>query len=102
MINVHASLLPKWRGAAPIIYSILNGETTTGVTIMKIHPFHFDVGEILKQESIAISKSALLPEIHQNMAHIGAKLLLSCMQDIDYYLKNATKQNELDSTYGNY
>jgi len=38
MINVHASLLPRWRGAAPIIYTILNGDLTSGVTIMKIHP----------------------------------------------------------------
>lgn len=38
MINVHASLLPRWRGAAPIVHTILNGDLETGVTIMKIHP----------------------------------------------------------------
>ena len=47
MINVHASLLPRWRGAAPIIYALLNGDNKTGVTIMKIRPHHFDIGEVI-------------------------------------------------------
>lgn len=46
MINVHASLLPRWRGAAPIIYAIMNGDTITGVSIMKIVPKHFDIGDV--------------------------------------------------------
>lgn len=43
MINVHASLLPRWRGAAPIFYTILNGDLTTGVTIMKIKPHKYAI-----------------------------------------------------------
>lgn len=43
---MHASLLPKWRGAAPIIYSIMHGDKETGVSIMKIHPKRFDIGEV--------------------------------------------------------
>jgi len=46
IINVHASLLPRWRGAAPIIYAIMKGDTKTGVSIMKIQPHHFDVGDV--------------------------------------------------------
>lgn len=46
MINVHASLLPRWRGASPIIHSILNEDAVTGVSIMKIRPKHFDIGEV--------------------------------------------------------
>lgn len=46
MLNVHASLLPKLRGAAPIVHAIRNGDTETGITIMKIKPKHFDVGEV--------------------------------------------------------
>lgn len=49
MINVHASLLPRWRGAAPIIYAILNGDQTTGVSIMRIRPKSFDIGEVRKR-----------------------------------------------------
>jgi len=46
MINVHASLLPKWRGAAPIIYAIMKGDASTGVSIMKIEPHRFDIGDV--------------------------------------------------------
>lgn len=46
MINVHASLLPRWRGAAPIMYAIMRGDKKTGVSIMKIEPHHFDVGAV--------------------------------------------------------
>lgn len=46
MINVHASLLPRWRGAAPIIYAIMNGDTITGVSVMKIVPKYFDIGDV--------------------------------------------------------
>lgn len=46
MINVHASLLPRWRGAAPIIHAIMNGDTETGVSIMRIEPKRFDVGGV--------------------------------------------------------
>lgn len=47
MLNVHASLLPRWRGAAPIIHAILNADEQTGITIMQIKPKHFDIGEVL-------------------------------------------------------
>lgn len=46
MINIHASLLPRWRGASPIIYTILNEDPTTGVSLIKIRPKHFDTGEV--------------------------------------------------------
>lgn len=51
MINVHASLLPKWRGAAPIIYAIINGDKETGITIMRIEPKRFDVGDVSRQNT---------------------------------------------------
>lgn len=47
MINVHASLLPEWRGAAPIIYSIMHGDERTGVTIMRVKPKKYDIGEVI-------------------------------------------------------
>lgn len=49
MINLHASLLPRWRGAAPIIYAIMNGDKETGVSIMRIEPKRFDIGEVSYQ-----------------------------------------------------
>lgn len=47
MINVHASLLPRWRGAAPIIYAIMHGDKATGVSVMRILPKQFDIGEVI-------------------------------------------------------
>ncbi|KAJ8935887.1 hypothetical protein NQ314_012603 [Rhamnusium bicolor] len=55
MLNVHASLLPRWRGAAPIIYALANGDKETGITIMKIKPKHFDIGEVLLQSKNSYS-----------------------------------------------
>lgn len=46
MINIHGSLLPRWRGASPIIYTILNEDSVAGVSLMRIQPKHFDVGEV--------------------------------------------------------
>lgn len=57
MLNVHASLLPKYRGASPIIYAIKNGDSETGVTILPIKPHKFDIGEIIIQKSLNIGKN---------------------------------------------
>lgn len=92
MINLHASLLPRWRGAAPIIYSILSGDKTTGVTVMKIRPKHFDVGEILKQKELEIDSNILMPELHSRLAELGADLLLKCLEEGENTLLNGTSQ----------
>lgn len=55
MINVHASLLPRWRGASPIIHSVLNDDRVTGVSIMKIAPKRFDIGDVMKLVSFELS-----------------------------------------------
>ncbi|RWR98511.1 methionyl-tRNA formyltransferase: mitochondrial-like protein, partial [Dinothrombium tinctorium] len=92
MINVHASLLPRWRGAAPIQAAILNGDTVTGVTLMKIAPHKFDVGECILQEAIQMHPRITAQELHPILASLGAKLLIQCLKDLDYYLSNAKKQ----------
>ncbi|XP_037027529.1 methionyl-tRNA formyltransferase, mitochondrial [Bradysia coprophila] len=99
MINVHGSLLPRWRGAAPIIYAILNGDTCTGITIMRILPKHFDIGEIIAQQEVPISKDCLMPELHDTMSNVGADLLIKCLPDIESRLKNASQQNPDHVTY---
>lgn len=99
MINVHASLLPRWRGAAPIIYAMKEGDKKTGVSIMRILPNHFDIGEILAQTEVLIPPRILMPELHTKLADEGAKLLLKCVQDIPSYLKNARPQSDVGVTY---
>lgn len=100
MLNVHASLLPKWRGASPIIYTILNEDPVTGVSIMKIHPNKFDVGEILAQREVLVPKNVLMPHLHRTLSNEGAQLLLECIENLPQRLQNAHKQSEENVTFG--
>src|SRR5260370_15693280 len=73
-INLHASLLPKYRGAAPINWAIVNGETRTGVTTMRIDA-GMDTGEILLQREVEIGPDDTAPELATRMAELGAPLM---------------------------
>lgn len=100
MLNVHASLLPKYRGASPIIHAIRNGDTETGVSIMKIEPKKFDIGDILASQRVAISKDMLMPELHDNLAEIGADLMIKCIRNLHQCVP--VKQDESKKSYGQY
>lgn len=100
MINVHASLLPKWRGAAPIIHALRNGDTATGITIMKIRPRQFDIGEILAQRIVPIDPHMLMPELHEKLARIGADELLITMRTLEQSLRDAQPQPKISNHYG--
>lgn len=80
-VNVHSSLLPKYRGAAPINWAIVNGETESGVTTMRICE-ELDAGDILLQEKVGIKDSDTTTDLHDKLADIGAKLLLRTIDDI--------------------
>lgn len=80
IINVHASLLPKYRGAACLNAPILNGDGETGVTIMKMAA-GLDTGPILRQAKIKLSGQETLPELHDRLAQLGAELLVPTLQD---------------------
>src|SRR6201984_1302310 len=71
-INVHASLLPRYRGAAPIAWAIYHGETQTGVTIIKMSA-HLDAGDILGQEVMAIDREETAGELEARLAPLGAR-----------------------------
>jgi methionyl-tRNA formyltransferase len=79
MINVHASLLPKYRGAAPVAHAILNGETRTGVTILRIVP-GLDAGHMLAQDAIDILPDETAGELEARLAPLGAKLALDVVR----------------------
>lgn len=100
MINVHASLLPRWRGAAPIIHALRNGDTQTGVTIMRIRPRHFDVGEVLAQKAVSIGPDTLMPQLHAELAAVGADLLVNTMHTLEESLKGARQQDDSSVEYG--
>lgn len=78
-INVHASLLPKYRGASPVAHAILNGETRTGVTIIRIIP-GLDAGEMLARESLDILPEETTGELEARLAPLGARLALDVVQ----------------------
>jgi methionyl-tRNA formyltransferase len=75
-LNVHASLLPKYRGAAPIQWAILNGEPETGVTIMKMSA-GLDTGDILTQKATQIGPDETTAELHDRLAALGGELLVN-------------------------
>lgn len=74
-INLHGSLLPQYRGAAPINWAVINGETTTGVTTFKLK-HEIDTGDILLQDSFTIGENETAGEVHDRMKEIGAQLLV--------------------------
>src|ERR1700710_1829223 len=79
-VNVHTSLLPKYRGAAPIQWAILNGDAETGVTIMKMD-VGMDTGDILTQEATPIKPEDDSQTLHDRLASMGADLLVKTIRD---------------------
>jgi len=77
-INLHASLLPRYRGAAPINWAVANGESVTGITTMKLDA-GLDTGDILLQKSVAIGPQDTASEIHDRLASIGSGLVLTTL-----------------------
>lgn len=80
-INVHGSLLPQYRGAAPINWAVINGEKETGVTTFKLK-HEIDTGDILLQESFPIGENETAGEVHDRMKEIGAQLLVKTVEGI--------------------
>lgn len=79
--NLHASLLPRYRGAAPINRAVMNGDTETGVTTFMLK-HEIDTGDILGQERTAISPDECVGNVHDRLMHIGARLTLQTVNDI--------------------
>ncbi len=80
-VNVHGSLLPQYRGAAPINWAVINGEKATGVTTFKLK-HEIDTGDILLQEKILIGENETAGEIHDRMKEIGAKVLVETVKGL--------------------
>ncbi|CAG8614983.1 5714_t:CDS:2 [Dentiscutata heterogama] len=97
-MNVHPSLLPKYRGAAPIQYAILNGDQETGITIQELHPEIFDAGKILRQISMAIPSESTYLSLESILAAEGAELLVDTLRYLDYFQANAQEQDTTKAT----
>lgn len=81
-VNIHASLLPRWRGAAPIQRAILAGDSETGVTIMRMEA-GLDTGPMLLRESLAIAEGDTAATLHDKLAELGARLIVEALPRLE-------------------
>jgi len=97
-INVHASLLPKYRGAAPIQYAILDGETETGISIMYMDE-GIDTGDVILQEKLVIEPDETGGSLFEKIAALGASCLLTALEQIENKTAVRIKQDHEQATY---
>jgi methionyl-tRNA formyltransferase len=97
-INLHASLLPKYRGAAPINWTIVNGETRTGVTTMKIDA-GMDTGEMLLRQEVEIGPEETAAELTVRMAELGGQLMANTLRGLAEGTLAAKPQNHAEASY---
>lgn len=95
-INLHGSLLPQYRGAAPINWAVINGEKQTGVTTFKLK-HDIDTGDILLQESFAIDENETAGEVHDKMKEIGAGVLVKTVKGLAKRTLKETPQTSIVS-----
>ena len=98
-INLHGSLLPQYRGAAPINWAVMNGETSTGVTTFKLKQ-EIDTGNLLLQESFPIGEDESAGEVHDRMKDIGAQLLVKTVKGLVEGTLKEIPQSPLASSDG--
>ena len=99
-INIHVSLLPRWRGAAPIEHALLAGDEKTGISVISISP-KLDAGDILMQESFAIDKDINRDDLTINLTNLGKKTLMETLPLLFENKLIRKKQDESKVTYAN-
>ena len=97
-INIHASLLPEWRGAAPIQRSIMNSDSESGISIMKIVE-DLDAGPVMKQIKVLIDKSTTADELSRSLSKISSESIIETLDDIFNEKLKFTEQNHKLATY---
>ena len=97
-VNIHASLLPKYRGAGPIQWAIIDGEKKTGVTIMQMDK-GLDTGDMLLQKEVEIDKRETGDSLHDKLAAAGAELIVEALPQIEAGKLTPRRQNDEESCY---
>jgi methionyl-tRNA formyltransferase len=97
-INIHASLLPRWRGAAPIQRALLAGDAQTGISIMQMDA-GLDTGPVLAQRAVAIAAEDDAATLHDKLAALGGEMILATLQDIAAGRSRAVPQPHAGVTY---
>jgi methionyl-tRNA formyltransferase len=96
--NLHASLLPRWRGAAPIERAIIEGDIETGVMVMKMDT-GLDTGDIALTERVQIADTITGGDLRHVLAEVGAELMARAMDDLERHQLKLTRQSEIKETY---
>jgi methionyl-tRNA formyltransferase len=96
--NLHASLLPRWRGAAPIERAIMAGDSETGVMVMKMDA-GLDTGDVALAARVQITDEITDGELRRNLAEVGAELMVRAMDDLEYHKLRLVKQSEIGESY---
>ena len=97
-INIHASLLPRWRGAAPIQRAILAGDARTGISIMQMDQ-GLDTGAVLAAESLPIAADDTAASLHDKLAELGARLIVTTLAQLEHGRRKAQVQDAAGVTY---
>lgn len=97
-LNIHGSLLPRWRGAAPIHRALLAGDAETGITIMQMDK-GLDTGDMLHKVSCAIEPDDSAASLHDKLAVLGAAAISTVLQELSYYQAHATAQDDNAANY---
>ncbi|KAJ2480077.1 Methionyl-tRNA formyltransferase [Coemansia sp. RSA 2131] len=98
MINLHPSLLPKYRGPTPIQTAILNSDTHTGVTVQEVHPKRYDAGNILAQVPFELKLGMHRLDLMTQLGHLGGELTVRVLQNLEYSRKHSIVQDETQAT----
>lgn len=97
-VNVHASLLPKYRGAAPIQWAVINGDAVSGVTTMRMDA-GLDTGDMIEKAEVVLAEDETGGSLFDRLAEVGAKLCVHTIQAIEDGTAVYTKQNEAEATH---
>jgi methionyl-tRNA formyltransferase len=97
-INIHGSLLPRWRGAAPIQRAIMDGDSESGITIMQMEA-GLDTGPMLTRQAIPISATTTAAELHDALAELGARMVVEALEGLDAGRLSPTVQPQQGVTY---
>ncbi|XP_069767660.1 methionyl-tRNA formyltransferase, mitochondrial isoform X2 [Narcine bancroftii] len=99
ILNLHPSLLPRWRGPAPIFHTLIHGDQVTGVTVMQIRPRRFDVGPILMQQECPVPPRCTSDELGVILADKGAEMLWSLLKSLPEHIENKWQQSKEGITF---
>ncbi|KAM8890430.1 methionyl-tRNA formyltransferase, mitochondrial [Synchiropus picturatus] len=99
ILNVHPSLLPRWRGPAPVFHTVLHGDRVTGVSVMQIRPHKFDVGPILSQQLHQVPDRCSAEQLGAALATKGAHLLLDTLRNLPERMASKQEQSRSGATF---